>query len=93
VPCLLRTENGKKRRDRHEIVAVILESARDGARKTHIMNKAKLSYSQTEQYLTLLVEKGFLVNLVVPKRRRTIRFFKTSDLGRKFLENLRMLEI
>jgi len=85
--------NGKKRRDSHEIVAGILESARDDVKKTHIMNKAKISYSQTEQYLLLLVEKGFLVNDVVPKRRRTIRFFKTSDLGRKFLENLLMLEI
>ncbi len=85
--------NGKKRRDSYEIVAGILECARDGAKKTHIMNKAKISYSQTEQYLPLLVEKGFLVNLAVSKRRRTIRFFKTSDLGRKFLENMRMLEI
>jgi predicted transcriptional regulator len=85
--------NDKKRRDSHEIVAAILESARNGAKKTHIMNKAKISYTQTEQYLPLLVEKGFLVNLAVPKRRRTIRFFKTSDLGRKFLENLSMLEM
>jgi len=85
--------NGKKRRDSYEIVAAILESARDGAKKTHIMNKAKISYSQTEQYLPFLVERGFLVNLVVPTRRRAIRFFKTSDLGRKFLENLWMLEM
>jgi predicted transcriptional regulator len=57
------------------------------------MNKAKLSYSQTEEYLPLLIEKGFLVNLVVSNKRQTIRFFKTSDSGRKFLESLRMLEI
>ena len=85
--------NDKKRRDSYEIVAAILESARDGAIKTLIMNKAKISYTQTEQYLPLLVQKGLLVNLVVPKRRRAIRFFKTSDLGRKFLEDLWTLEM
>jgi predicted transcriptional regulator len=49
-----------KRRDRHDIVVEILRTAVDGKIKTHIMYKAKLSYAQLNEYLPLLVEKGFL---------------------------------
>jgi len=82
-----------KRRTRHEIVAEILETARGGAIKTHIMYKAKLSYAQLNDYLPLLVEKGFLENLTIMKNRQTKHILKTSELGEKFLENFRSLDL
>ena len=59
--------NGKKetfqpqRRDRHDIVAEILKTARDGEKKTHIMYDARLSHSQLESYLELLDRNGMIV--------------------------------
>ena len=58
-----------RRRDRHEIVAEILNHAKGGKIKTHIMYKAKLSYAQINEYLRLLVEKGFLEDLTTKRKR------------------------
>ena len=85
--------DGSQRRDRHEIVAEILETARGGAIKTHIMYKAKLSYAQLNDYLPLLLEKGFLENLTILRNRQIKRILKTSEQGEQFLENFRLLDL
>ncbi len=77
-----------KRRDRHDIVAEILKTARGGKIKTHIMYKAKLSYSQINEYLTMLVEKGFLENRRVKRKRQTITMYRTTEKGMEYLEHL-----
>jgi len=82
-----------KRRDRHDIVAEILETARGGAIKTHIMYKARLSYAQLNEYLPLLLEKGFLENLTIVKNRQVKNLLKTSEQGEQFLENFRSLDL
>jgi len=82
-----------KRRDRHDIVAEILETARGGAIKTHIMYKAKLSYGQLSEYIPLLIEKGFLENLTVIRYRQTKNLLKTTEQGEKFLENFKSLDL
>lgn len=82
-----------RRRDRHDIVAEILETARGGAIKTHIMYKAKLSYGQLSEYIPLLIEKGFLENLKVMRHRQEKHLLKTTEQGEKFLENLRSLDL
>jgi predicted transcriptional regulator len=79
--------NGK-RRDRHDIVVEILKTAREGRIKTHIMYKAKLSYSQINAYLQLLVEKGFLENNKVQRKKRIITFYRTTSKGIQFVENI-----
>ena len=86
-------QNMNKRRDRHEIVAEILETARGGAIKTHIMYKAKLSYAQLNEYLPLLVERGFLENLTIMKNRQMKHLLKTSGQGEVFLQNFRLLDL
>lgn len=82
----------EKRRDRHEIVAEILQTALNGKIKTHIMYKAKLSYSQINEYLPMLVERGFLENTNVARmgQRRTI--YKTTQKGIDFIENLKTMD-
>jgi len=77
-----------KRRDRHDIVAEILKTAKGGKIKTHIMYKAKLSYSQINEYLSLLVRKGFLENMTVKRRRQTITMYRTTEKGMEFLDHL-----
>ena len=53
-------DRSDKRRSRHDIIADILEDAKDGARKTHIMYRVNLSYGQNERYLTALKKAGFI---------------------------------
>jgi len=81
-------ELNNRRRDRHDIVAEILKTARVGRIKTHIMYKAKLSYSQINTYLGMLVEKGFLENHTVQRRNGTVTVYKTTPKGVLFIENI-----
>jgi len=77
-----------RRRDRHDIVAEILKTALKGQIKTHIMYRAKLSYSQINEYLPLLVEKGFLENINVTRGRQRTIVYRTTSKGLQFIENL-----
>ncbi|OLC82652.1 MAG: hypothetical protein AUJ08_06230 [Thaumarchaeota archaeon 13_1_40CM_3_50_5] len=49
-----------KYRSRTDIVATILDAARDGSTRTKIMYKAYLSYTQLKEYLSILVENGLM---------------------------------
>ena len=81
-----------KRRDRHDIVAEILKTAKGGKIKTHIMYKAKLSYSQINEYLNLLVGKGFLENMIIKRKRQTITMYRTTKKGIEFLGHLELID-
>ena len=70
-----------KRRDRHDIAVEILRTAVEGKIKTHIMYKAKLSYAQLNEYLPLLIEKGFLENTSIRHKRTLKRVYKTTKKG------------
>jgi predicted transcriptional regulator len=80
-------EGNGRRRDRHEIIVEILKTAMTGKVKTHIMYKARLSYAQLNEYLPKLVEKGFLENDTIRKKRQDKKVFRTTLKGIKFLEN------
>ena len=82
----------EKRRDRHEIVAEILTIAIGGMIKTHIMYRAKLSYSQINEYLPLLVDKGFLENTNVLRMGQRTRIYKTTQKGLEFIESLKAID-
>ena len=81
-------ELNNKRRDRHDIVAEILKTAREGRIKTHIMYKAKLSYSQINSYLQLLIEKGFLENNTIRRKRQIVTVYRTTPKGVEYIDNL-----
>ncbi|NIW14445.1 MAG: hypothetical protein GWN31_11060 [Candidatus Thorarchaeota archaeon] len=51
----------RKRRARHDIILQILKIAENGAKKTRIMLKARLSFDQLEQYLNHLSTAGFII--------------------------------
>ena len=84
------TENNgeDKRRDRHDIVAQILETSREGRIKTHIMYKAKLSYAQTNSYLQLLLDKGFLERSTIKKNGQEKEIYTTTPKGKEFYERV-----
>jgi len=66
-------------RDRHDIALEILRKSIPGKKKTELMREAGLSYTQSKQYLGILLEKGLLE---IDKNRR----FKTTKKGLEFLE-------
>lgn len=70
--------NYMKYRDKFEIIVAILERANtiSGVKKTKLMYEAFLSYSQLNEYLSLLVENGLI------ELRRT---YKTTEKGLAFL--------
>ena len=49
-----------KYRSRTDIIAMILQSAINGATKTRIMYGAYLSYGQVQEYLSFLMEKDLI---------------------------------
>ena len=69
-----------KYRSRTEIVAIILQSARDGATKTRIMYKAYLSYTQLKEYLRFLQENDLI------KYEEGSQLYRVTSKGRHFLE-------
>jgi predicted transcriptional regulator len=84
-----------KYRSRLQIIAEILEIVRDGAKKTHIMYKANLSYKLLCRYLDECLGCGFVKPdkagyTVAPKGERFLRSFyayvKRRDRANKELE-------
>jgi len=54
-------DSSSRRRARCNIVVDILKSAKDGEKKTRIMQKAQLSFHQLEKYLNALNHAHFII--------------------------------
>jgi len=67
------------RRDRHDIVMEILKSAKSGKIKTELMKDVNMSFTQAQQYLGMLLEKGLL-------ETKENRRFATTKKGLEFME-------
>jgi len=72
------------RRSGLDICADILEIARMGAKKTHIVYKANLNFRIVERYLRWLIERGLL-------RKKGERLYVTTEEGLRFLQRYREL--
>ncbi len=66
-------------RDRHEITMDILRKASSPLNKTELMRDVGLSFLQTKQYITVLVDKGLL-------EVDSNKCYKTTKQGIDFLE-------
>ena len=54
------TERPRRRRARHDIIMELLKNAKNGIKKTPLMYKASLSFTQLEKYLNALKKAGFI---------------------------------
>ena len=72
------------KRDRLKIIAEILQAAKNGAKKTHIMYQCNLSYHQTKKLLTFLLETGLI---------RIGNSFDTTEKGLRVLQTYQTLEL
>lgn len=66
-------------RDKYDIIADILEIAKENPKKTQIMYKANLSYKVLKKYLNEII-KASLISYIVGKK-----YYTLTDKGEKFL--------
>lgn len=71
-------------RSSFDIIAEILATAKNGAKKTRIMYSCGLSYKFVQKYLDLLLEAGLL---------RTGSAYYTTDKGMGFLRRYQTIEL
>jgi len=71
-------------RSSFEIIAEILKTSKNGAKKTRIMYTCGLSYKFIQKYLNLLLETGLL---------RIGNSYHTTEKGIKFLHKYQTLEL
>ena len=74
-----------ERRDRLGIMAEIMEVAKGWRLKTQIMYRVNLSFSQLREYLSFLIEMGFL-RVRVENRKRV---HETTAKGIQYIESYR----
>jgi len=74
------------RRDRVQIVADILAAAKEGAKQTQIMYRARLSYKFLKEYMERLLKEGLLT------KDETARKYVTSKKGLQYLSSFDYLK-
>lgn len=74
-----------ERRDRLHIMAEIMETTKESQLKTRIMYGANLSFSQVNEYLSFLTQRGFLRVRVENGKK----FYETTSKGSQYIENYR----
>jgi predicted transcriptional regulator len=86
-----RTGRAKRvHRNRMSIIASMLKVAAKGARKTHIMYRAGLSYDQLQDYLAFLKQAG-LVEETADQEEDLAIVYRTTPKGLKFVEKFSSL--
>ena len=73
------------RRNRMDIYVDILNAAREGAKKTHLVYQANLNFKIVKGYLEKLTEVGFL--------KKTGKFFVTTPKGSQFIDQYKDISI
>jgi predicted transcriptional regulator len=64
-------------------MAEIMEVAKEKQLKTRIMYRVNLSFCQVNDYLTFLIERGFLRVIVDNKKK----IYQTTEKGNNYIEN------
>ncbi|MEJ2242030.1 MAG: winged helix-turn-helix domain-containing protein [Candidatus Bathyarchaeota archaeon] len=72
-----------KRRDRLQLMAEIMEAAKEKQLKTRIMYMVNLSFSQLNEYLEFLTKTGFLRFYSEDKRK----VYETTTKGNQYIKN------
>jgi predicted transcriptional regulator len=82
------SEDSMKRRARMEIVADILEVAKEETPKLKIMYQASLSFSQLTTYLNFLLKSGLIQKLKMNGKV----LYKTTSKGNQYLKSYKELK-
>lgn len=80
------TKPKRRSRNRLELVTDILDITRDGAYRTEIMHKARLSFTGLNVYVNLLLETGLIKEVSRGKRTLYYTTEKGFEYARSFYE-------
>ena len=76
----------ENRRSEIEIMNEILTLSRDGARKTELLYRGNLSYTQLQNYLKFLIDKNIIEEKTIPKPTNgSSKIFITTEKGQTLL--------
>jgi len=74
-----------RKRGRLELYADILGACLKESKVNEILRKANISFGTFISYAEVLIERGLLIETTNFDRDQRVRFFKTTEKGRKFL--------
>jgi predicted transcriptional regulator len=77
-----------RRRSRLDIIADILNTSRSRVKKTHLMYKCSMSFTQMKMYLDMIVG----AKLLLVENDGSNILFKISRKGRNFLKSYKSLK-
>jgi predicted transcriptional regulator len=83
-----KVSKGVRRRSRLDIIADILDASHGRVRKTHLMYKCSMSFTQMKGYLDLILR----AKLLVVENDGPNLLFKISRKGRSFLKSYQSLK-
>ena len=73
------------RRSELDIITRILNLSKEGSKKTDILYKGNLSYTQIQNYLPFLIDKDVLEECMIKKKGRNYIFYRTTPKGLNLL--------
>ena len=76
------------KRSESEIIAQILSSAKNEARKTHLLYSTNISYSNFIKYFDFLLDKQFIE---VKNGNPVGKVYHTTEKGEHFLESINIV--
>jgi len=81
------------RRSELDIISKILVLSREGAKKTEILYRGNLSYTQLQSYLPFLLEKDVLEERIVKNSGSSYRYYRITEKGLGLLEDIRRVMV
>ena len=77
------------RRSEFDIISEILKLSNDGARKTEILYQGNLSYTQLQNYLYFLIDKGIIEEKIVSNGNGGMtKIYKSTEKGLNLLSDI-----
>ena len=78
-----------KRRSEIQIIGEILDLSKNGAKKTEILYQNNMSFSQLQDYLSYLIEKDIIEEIIVTNDNGTVsKTFINTEKGNDLLEDI-----
>jgi len=77
------------RRSELDIITKILKLSINGTKKTNIMYKSNLSYTQIQNYLPFLIKKQILEECLVEEKDKNYINYKITQKGLDLLQSAR----
>ena len=83
-----------KRRSELQIIGEILHLSQNGAKKTEILYRNNMSFTQLQNYLSFLLEKNILQEHLIPSKNGIQnKLYTTTELGNNLLKDINKIKL